>query len=269
MTDVVTLRTGDAALTIDPRAGARFASLVIRNHELLVTEGFGPIEWGCYPMAPFAGRIRDGRFTFRGRSHQLQRNMPPNAIHGTVFDRDWEVDAVAEDHAELSIDLGPGWPFAGRVRQSVSLFPDGLDARLDLEVDEPMPAWLGWHPWFKREIAGATAQLEFTAERMYARGPDGLPTGELVAPTPGPWDDAFVGVTRPPRLTWPGVLTLEIDSPAAVWVVYDERTEKLCVEPQTAPPDALNLAPVEAHVIERGRPASLTMTWRWRLDSLP
>ena len=57
-----------------------------------------------------------------------------------------------------------------------------------------MPAWIGWHPWFKREVGGATAELDFVAERMYARGSDGLPTGELVELTPRPWDDAFVGV---------------------------------------------------------------------------
>jgi aldose 1-epimerase len=234
----------------------------------LVTEGFGPIEWGCYPMAPFAGRIRDGHFTFRGREYQLERNMPPHAIHGTVFDRVWEVDAVGEDRAELSIDLGPDWPFAGRVSQSIRLAPDGLEARLDLVADEPMPAWLGWHPWFRREIAGATADLDFSADRMYARGSDGLPTGELVEPTPGPWDDAFVGLAQPPRLTWAGILTLEIDSPAPLWVIYDERPDKLCVEPQTAPPDAVNLPTLDAPVVEPGRPASLTMSWRWRPDSV-
>ena len=41
--------------------------------EVLVTEGWGPIRWGCYPMAPFAGRIRDGRFRYAGREHQLDR----------------------------------------------------------------------------------------------------------------------------------------------------------------------------------------------------
>lgn len=264
MTERIVLRAGDCDLTVDPAQGGRFASLLVGGHEVLVTEGFGPIEWGCYPMAPFAGRIRDGRFGLRGRAYQLETNLPPNAIHGTVFVRPWDVVAVEVDRAVLATDLGPGWPFGGRVTQNVTLRPDGLEARLDLEADEPMPAWLGWHPWFRREIDGAAADLDFEAERMYERGPDGLPTGVLVQPTARPWDDAFVGVVRPPRLTWPGVLTLEIDSPAAVWVVYDERPDKLCIEPQTAPPDAVNLQAVELPVVEPGRPVSLTMSWRWR-----
>jgi aldose 1-epimerase len=263
VTNVVTVRAGHAELTIDPAQGGRLSTLVVDGHEILVTEGFGPIEWGCYPMAPFAGRIRDGRFAFRGRDYQLETNLPPNAIHGTVFTQAWDVTARTASRVELAVGLGPGWPFGGRVAQTVELRSDGLDAALTLVADEPMPAWLGWHPWFRQEVSGATAELDFTAGGMYARGSGGLPTGQLVEPVPRPWDDAFVGVARPPRLTWPGVLTLEIDSPAPIWVVYDERPDKLCVEPQSAPPDALNLPNHEAPIVEPDRPASLTMSWRW------
>jgi aldose 1-epimerase len=273
------LRAGEAVLRIDPVAGGRIASLVVDGNELLVTEGFGPIEWGCYPMAPFAGRIRDGRFAFRGRWYELARNMPPNAIHGTVFDRAWEVEASEPDGATLAIDLGTGWPFAGRARQSFTLAADGLDASLVVEADEPMPAWLGWHPWFRRSLTGtavdprpATANvvIDVPAARMYERGTDGLPTGALILPRPGPWDDAFVDLARPPRLTWPGVLTLEIASTAGVWVVFDERPDKVCVEPQTAPPDAVNLPGDPVPTAEPGQPASIAMTWRWpRQDETP
>lgn len=261
--DLVTLAAAGVELVIDPAAGGRFSSLQVGGRELLVTEGSGPLEWGCYPMAPFAGRIREGRFTFRGRTHQLDRNWPPHAIHGTVYDRRWRVTARGAQEATLDIDLGPGWPFHGRMTQSVAVRPDGLDASLMLKADEPMPGWLGWHPWFKREVVGgASAELDFAAERMYARGPDGLPTGELVSPTPGPWDDAFVGVRTPIRLTWPGVLSLALTATADIWVVYDERPYAICVEPQTAAPDAVNL-PDGASGAGPGRPLSISMSWRW------
>jgi aldose 1-epimerase len=270
--DVITLRAGKAALTIDPAAGGRLSSLVVDGYELLVTEGFGPIEWGCYPMAPFAGRIREGRFTFRGRSYEVDRNLPPHAIHGTVFERPWDVTLHDVDSAELAIDLGPGWPFAGRVTQSTVLRHDGLDATLVLEADEPMPAWLGWHPWFRRSLrrmpddtrsASPSAYLDFSAERMYRRDSNGLPTGNLVDPTSGPWDDAFIDVARPPRLRWPRVMTLDISSTADVWVIFDERPEGICVEPQTAPPDAVNLPGDLVPIAEPERPVSISMGWRW------
>lgn len=266
--DRLVLESADARLTIDPGAGGRFASLVVGGHELLITEGDGPIWWGCYPMVPFAGRIRDGRFRFRGRTYQLPLTMPPNAIHGTVLDRPWEVTGMAAsgDRAELTTDLGPDWPFGGRVVQTVALLPGGLEATLEVRARDAMPVALGWHPWFRRAIDGSDVQLGFEANGMYVRGADGLPTGAVVPPTARPWDDAFTEVVLPPRLTWPGVLSLDLRTTAPFWVVFDEREDTICVEPQTAPPDAFNLAAavgVDPPLATPDRPASVAMAWRW------
>jgi galactose mutarotase-like enzyme len=261
------LTTSDAALTVDAAAGGRFASLVVGGDELLLTDDdAGPIWWGCYPMAPFAGRIRFGLLAFEGKEHQLERNLAPHAIHGTVLDRRWDVIAHGPNRVRLETDLGPAWPFAGCVRHEVVLGPDSLAATLTLEADEPMPAWMGWHPWFRRSIDGHALELEFEAASMFERGPDGLPTGALRAPTPRAWDDAFIGLRAAPRLRWPGLLELEIASTAGVWVVFDERDDAMCVEPQTAPPDAVNVARaqgVDPPVVDPGRPLTATMSWRW------
>ena len=260
------LERDDVRLTVDADAGGRIASLVVDGHELLVTEGHGPIWWGCYPMAPFAGRIRDGRFRFRGRGYQLPVTMPPNAIHGTVLDRPWDVSAATLDRIDLAVDLGRDWPFRGRAVQVIALVPGGLEATLEVQARDTMPVVLGWHPWFRRSIDGAAAQLEFEAGQMYVRGPDGLPTGAVTPPTPRPWDDAFSDIVSPPRLIWPGVLSVELRSTAPFWVVFDERDDAICVEPQTAPPDAFNLAAtvgVNPPIAGPDRPASIAMAWRW------
>src|SRR4029077_4118927 len=57
--------------TVDLARGGRLASLVVDGRELLVTEGYGPIAWGSFPMAPFAGRVRNGRCTFDAAAYQL------------------------------------------------------------------------------------------------------------------------------------------------------------------------------------------------------
>jgi aldose 1-epimerase len=267
------MRAGDVSLTVDPRQGGRMASLRIGGQEVLLTEGWGPIRWGCYPMAPFAGRIRDGRFAFRGRDVQLPLNLPPDAIHGTVFERPWEVGRATEDHVVLTTDLGPAWPFRGRVTQSIWLGQGGLDATLRLEAEEPMPASLGWHPWFRRYLGAAAegasheVDLVVDAASMFERGPDGLPTGSLVPPRQRPWDDAFSGLRTAPIVRWPGALEITISSTADVWVVYDEAVEGVCVEPQTAPPDAINLASAtgeEPDVADPRAPMTTSMAWRWR-----
>jgi aldose 1-epimerase len=269
--DRLILEAGDARLTVSAANGGRFSSLVVDGQELLVTEGFGPIQWGCYPMVPFAGRIRHGRFTFRGRDVVLPINMAPHAIHGTVLDRAWTITAPDS----LSIDLGPAWPFPGRVTHGVSMTPDGLVASLTVEADVPMPVSMGWHPWFRRHLTGtmeeptstsAPVELDVDAATMLVRDAEGLPTGRTTAPAPRPWDDCFTDLRRPPAVTWPGQLRLELESDATYWVVYDEPVDAICVEPQTAPPDIVNLAPAagrEPPVVEPGQPLTTTMRWRW------
>ena len=264
--DRVVLTRDEATLTVDPSAGGRIASLVLRGREILVTDGASPLWWGCYPMVPFAGRIRDGRFLFRGRAYKVPLTMPPNAIHGTVFDRAWQVTFRGEDRVELESELGPDWPFRGRVTQAIVLVPGGLEATLTVEATDAMPVVLGWHPWFRREVDGIAAELDFEAHAMYARDSSGLPTGATIPPTPRPWDDAFTDIVIPPRLTWPGVLRLDLRSTAPFWVVFDERDDAICVEPQTAPPDAFNLAAVvgvDPPMAAPDHPATIAMAWRW------
>jgi len=269
----IVLESPTARLTIDPASGGRLSSLVVAGSELLVTEGMGPIMWGCYPMVPFAGRIRDGRFTFDGRDVTLPRAMPPHAIHGTVLDRAWSVDGVVQGarhgEATLSIDLGPDWPFTGRVSQRLVLGSGGLQATLRLEAAEPMPVSMGWHPWFRRVLSGSAdapappsrrAELMFQAGAMYERGADGLPTGRLVPPSKGPWDDCFTDVATPPRLVWPDRFALEIASSCDHWVVYTEPDYAICVEPQTGPPGAVEREPF---VVTPEAPFVATMTWHW------
>jgi len=263
------LESATARLEVSPRQGGRITSLIVHGSELLVTEGFGPIMWGCFPMAPFAGRIRDGAFTFEGRGVSLPRTMPPHAIHGTALDRAWTV----EDERHITIDLGRTWPFSGRVSQHFVLGKGGLKVSMRLDADEPMPAVIGWHPWFRRQLVGTAdmpappsepVTLQFEAERMYERGADGLPTGRLVPPGPLPWDDCFTGVRTPPRLVWPGRIALSLTATSDHWVVYTEPEHAICVEPQTGPPDAVNLGP---RVVVPGEPLTMSMTWHWwKLD---
>jgi aldose 1-epimerase len=264
--DPLVLESGDARLEVDSAAGGRMASLIVDGSDLLARTGSGALYWGCYPMVPFPGRIRDGTFEFEGRRIELPRNLPPHAIHGTVLDRPWTV----VDDQTLSIDLGPTWPFAGRVRQRFSLGGDELRVSLTLEADEPMPGAVGWHPWFPRWLTGTASRptapsppavLGFDAAQMFVRDVSGIPTGELIEPTARPWDDCFTGLRSAPTLTWPGVLSLEMTSSCAYWVVYDEPADTICVEPQSSPPDFVHLDPV---VVTPGQPLTATMTWRWR-----
>jgi len=269
----VELRAGDAVLRLDLARGGRIASFRVGGRELLIETPVEPLWWGSFPMVPFAGRIRDGRFAFRGRDYQLAPNNPPHAIHGTAFERAWRpLDATT-----IETELGDGWPFRGRVLQRFDLQPDRLDVELVLEALDAMPAMLGWHPWFRRRLgeplppsdaradaepAAGELRLQFAAGAMYERGSDGMPSGELVPTKPRPWDDCFTRLEHDPILEWPGVLRLAISSSLDHWVVFDELARGICVEPQSGPPNEINMAP---QVLEAGERLGATMTWRWEV----
>ena len=105
------------------------------------------------------------------------------------------------------------------------------------------PAEIGWHPWFRKPDG-----LEFTPTAMYERDDVGVPTGALVEPTPGPWDDCFVN-TGPVVLRYdrPIASLVRIESDCDHWVVFDEPSDATCVEPQSGPPDR-----VQPHPSRRG-----------------
>lgn len=258
--ETIVQSVSDARIEIDLDNGGRIASLAVGGHELLVAPTADRLQWGLYPMAPYAGRVREGQFEYAGRPHRLPTTAGDHAIHGTVLDRPW----VRENDATFVCDLGENWPFAGFTRQSIRLKEDELLMRLEVHTTgESMPASCGWHPWFVREINGSAALLDFHPGYMLVREGE-VSTRTRVEPPPGPWDDCFGDVREAPAIRWPDIVTLSIESTCPYWVVYTEPEHALCVEPQTAPPDALNIDP---SIVTPDRPLIAEMALRWSLDS--
>ncbi|NED69155.1 aldose 1-epimerase, partial [Streptomyces sp. SID10244] len=86
--------------------------------------------YGCFPMVPWCGRMRDGVLDFGGVRHRFDRNDPPHALHGIARDHRWETETSGTDHATLSRSLDPQWPFEGTVTQDFTLTPGALTMRL-------------------------------------------------------------------------------------------------------------------------------------------
>jgi aldose 1-epimerase len=259
------LRAGDIAVLLDPDDGARLRSLLVGDLQFLRTPDDDPggTHWGAFVLAPWAGRIRHGRFRFDGADHQLEVNSGAHAIHGTVRHRPWTVEEGSASRARLRCDFGPGWPFAGWAEQVIEVHADRVDLELALHAaDGRMPAIGGWHPWWQRRVGGASAELDLPAAAMYAKDEEGIATGELLAPPPpGPWDDCFTALTGPPRLRWGDDLALTVSSDCPCVVVYDQPADAVCVEPQSGPPDGLNHGPA---VAEPGNPVVVHSSWVWR-----
>lgn len=268
----VRLEAGNCTAIVDPVAGGRVASLVVDGHELLVQHGSDVFHWGSFPMAPWVGRLRHGCLDVDGRVVQLPINAHPHAVHGLVTERQWRVTAQDERSVELAVELGNArgvddvWPWACRVTQSVTLGEHGMDFTLTVQTTEPMPADIGWHPWFVRTLStrqgDVEALLEVAGGRIYLNDADGLPSGEIGPPPPRPWDYCFIDLTGAPAVRWPGVLELTVDSECDHWVFYDMEPAGICVEPWTGPPNSLNRP--ERTMVTPSEPLEATMSWAWR-----
>jgi aldose 1-epimerase len=251
---VIELEASGVTARVEPAAGGRLSSLSIDGQELLVGPASDPLAWGAYPMVPFAGRVRGGMFDFGGTSYTLPARLGDHAIHGYGFESPWETTGPTE----ISWSFAEPWPFAGHAVQRFELTADSFTSTMEATAAERQPLMLGWHPWFLRRVGGHDAELELSAGAMYELDGE-IPTGRLVAPPPGPWDNCFTELARDPVIRW-GPLSVRLSSTADHWVVYDEPAPALCVEPQTGAPDEINRRP---HVVEAGDSIRLEFTIDW------
>jgi len=245
----VSLERGSVHVTVSPKDGGRVSSLVVAGRERLVVDpAQGLFGWGCYVIAPWAGRLRNARLDWDGRSFEFEANAGAHSLHGTTINQRWNVEETTPTRVVLRADLGSPWPFGGDVTHSIELDERSLFFEVQVHSTETMPIQVGWHPWFV-----APVRLRHSFRAMHLRGADGIPTGELVPPTPGPHDDCFVDPLVDPVVTFDDGLSITMRSDCSHWVVYDMPSNGLCVEPQSGPPNEPNVAPV---VVEPGQPFS-------------
>jgi aldose 1-epimerase len=268
------LEAGHAAVEIAPGVGGRLSALEVDGWDLLRRHGWTDREWGAFVMAPWVGRLRLGRVAWAGRTWQMPPDEGPHALHGTVMNAPFAVVEATGTSARLEAGLGPDWPIAGRLVQTVELTAKQLRLRIELHADrEPMPGILGWHPWFHRRAARLDAPGVQTDEVAVSIHPayrveldaHGLPTGAVGAPPDVLLDDVLLDLAGPPIVRWPGGPTLSLHAPEALaWIVYSAHPDGVCVEPVTGLPDGLNGGLLGDPAVARpGRPLTATFEIAW------
>ena len=165
---------------------------------------------GSYPLVPFSNRIGQAAFQWTGERYSLLPNNPPepHAIHGVGWQHPWTVLQADAHQAQLAYthQADGGWPFAFAAEQMIKLSADGLNLELRLtnQSDAPMPAGLGWHPFFVKRPG---SQLRFVASGRWEMDAAKLPTHRLTSTgldtscTTLDVDHCFDG--------WPGVVQLD------------------------------------------------------------
>jgi aldose 1-epimerase len=277
---VIELSSKRAQASIEEEAGGRLMSLVIDGHDVIgavpahaVTQemrrsSMSEHDWyrGSFPLAPWAGALRGGKFTFDGVTHYVEKDASGASQHGVVAERPWAVEGNPSNNtAILSIEFGPEhpgrWPYSGRAVQSFVLTNSELAMRLEVHsFGHRMPAIAGFHPWFRYQLDdGTTASVTFAPTlRLAEVGGDLIATDDL---GPRPWDEAFTDLTEPPAISWIGGPSLTLESDAPVWVYYEKLPGAFCIEPWTGPFNGIETQ--WANVVTPGNPLVLNFTIRF------
>ena len=270
--DLVTLASGALEATYAPGAGMVCCSLRHDGQELLAPRA-GLREYatagrtmGIPLLHPWANRLGGWRYEALGRHADLAQ------VEGSVVRADGETGlpihgalpgawtVVEREPAALAAEQHPTWepgfraafPYDHRLRVEASLEGDALRVRTTLTaLDARVPVAFGFHPYFT--LPGAPRRdwvLELPAMRRLELDERKIPTGdgEEAAAAAAPLgdralDDAFDGVADGAAFALSGggrriTVTFERGFGFAQLFAPLEY-EVACIEPMTAPGDAL------------------------------
>lgn len=262
---------GHEAIVVEVGGGIReYAS-----HGVAHLDGYGPHEVcpssAGQVLAPWPNRIRDGRYPFAGRSHQLGLTEAArrNAMHGLVRWVRWRLVERTAEAVTVEHDLvpQPGYPWPLRLRTTWTVGADGLRAVHEATNvgTQECPFGLATHPYLRLpQVAVDDVELRVPARSQLLTDARNLPValrrvdggehdfsqarrigaaqldmtfGELI-----PDDDGFSRVTLAggdrrltvwagPEFRWWQIFTGDTLGPV-------RQRRSVAVEPMTCPPDA-------------------------------
>jgi aldose 1-epimerase len=259
----ISLACGDFRLEVVPQLGAAVAAFTCRGHHVLRPARRGtdnPFETSSFALVPYANRIAGGAFRFAGRDVLIPRNAPDQAhpLHGDAWRHPWNIRETGERHTVLTFEHErDSWPWRYRAEQTLTLNDSGLVVDLSLRNTDslPMPAGLGWHPYFP-----LSADVELRAQVLGAWLSNGecLPTDHITDSRLGDWsrgevveratlvDNCHTGWTGPALIRYPreGLELSMAASGALRWlhIYIPPGRDFFCVEPVSHMPDAVNRA---------------------------
>jgi aldose 1-epimerase len=179
--------------------GAAVQDLRIEGHEAPLVLGFERFE--DYPAhAPYFGltagryanRIRDGRFTLDGVTHQLDTNfLGKHHLHGGaagIGKRVWRFVDVGRDHVMLALtdrDGAMGYPGTVEIEAQFRLADGALQITYEATTDRATLVNLAHHSYFNLEDGGAGSilghRLTIPAESYIPVDEELIPTGEVAS----------------------------------------------------------------------------------------
>lgn len=168
------LRDGPLTVGIAPECGGALTRFDVRVGDVLVDvlrpalDQSAPricaLGSSCFPLVPYGGRLREGRFRFGGKEHRYALNAAPerHSSHGEGWTRSWDLMHLDRRTAVMRLRVDDSAPLQYECTQSISV--NSKRVRIVLSSRNasarPIPMGLGLHPYFaNREQATLAATL--------------------------------------------------------------------------------------------------------------
>jgi aldose 1-epimerase len=290
----VVLAAGDARLAVDLRGGG-IRRLVVDDWDVIDGYPAGTVikGWHGAVLVPWPNRVRDGRWTWRGRELQLDPDASeqPQALHGLVAWQPWSLLNSGPAEATVATTLEPslGYPFRLAVAVDYALTPGRLAVTVRVRNigTAEAPVGVGMHPYLHvgANEDGGIGGAELTVPARTALDTEGgLPTGaqhrfhgDVGRIGHRAFDTPLTDLERDDdgwarlRLRGPmGQLELAVDESWPWLQIFTgdglpegQRRRSLAVEPMTCPPNAL-ADDVDLVVLEPGADWSGSWTLGWQ-----
>jgi galactose mutarotase-like enzyme len=257
--------------------GGMLGTSLVHHGEELLWQGAGPDGYvrerkfmGIPFLHPWANRLSGFGYRAGGKEVTLERSSPlllldagGLPIHGVLTaSRGWSLRELAAEAerarllASLNFDrpeLLAAFPFPHRIEMEIELARGVLEVRTTLSAaDDAVPVAFGFHPYL--QIPGsprAQWEVSFPVRRRLVLDQRLIPTGEAEPAEPltgaigdRTWDDGFDGIDPPGRFELRGgerAITVEYGDGYPIAQIFAPPGEEyVCIEPMTAPANALN-----------------------------
>ncbi|MFA0088199.1 hypothetical protein [Vibrio sp. 10N.261.51.F12] len=244
----------------------------IKGTALLATQS------ACFPMAPFANRIRDNQLNLAAKKLSLPTHQadPEYFLHGNAWLKCWQL--VSCTQSELTLELRSNTPEELSYHATICyrLSHRSLNIELSLEntAKHAVPINLGLHPFFVKErgdslqmsCAGYWPQDQAYMPLEFSSAVPSWKNFSQAMPIPNRFinngfllNEAKVQLFSPSR-----AIKLTCSSNSLQWVVYQPQfeangreSEFICIEPQQYEIDAQTRG--SAAMINTGERASVSL----------
>ncbi|GAA4408126.1 aldose 1-epimerase [Advenella faeciporci] len=262
------LKAGDARLVVAPHIGGAIVAYkhVLADREYHWLRPVDPVHvqnrdvsgMASFPLVPWAGRLRDGRFVYEGRRihYPSQKKDSPHSIHGFLRNRIWQVTEHTDNRLVIEYVHEPDdWPFAFRAQQVFALDENNLTIYLDISNtgQHSMPLGMGHHPYFpKNEHTRLTARVgkawygdQDVMPVRLAEHPLAPEMARGIDVARHALDTPFMDWEHEAQISWPDEqrkLVMTADAPFDFLIVYSpEGAPWFCAEPFSNVTDCFNM----------------------------